>query len=220
MWELFQKGGPAMWVLAGLSVAGLAVVVERLLVLYQARTDTEAFTARIAAALGAQRYEEALEIARKGRGAMARILTAGLERIRRGRAEVEKAIEARGDLEVAKLERGLVFLQAVAKTAPLVGFFGTVSGMIKAFEAMGRAGLGDPANVALGISEALITTAAGLAVAIPAFFCHALFVGKVNRFVMELEEGSIRFLEALEEAEERQARTLARYEIGGEYLEI
>ncbi|GAB4251252.1 MotA/TolQ/ExbB proton channel family protein [Deferrisoma sp.] len=220
MWELFQKGGPAMWVLAGLSVAGLAVVVERLLVLYQARTDTEAFTARIAAALEAQRYEEALEIARKGGGAMARILTAGIERIRRGRTEVEKAIEARGDLEVAKLERGLVFLQAVAKTAPLVGFFGTVSGMIKAFEAMGRAGLGDPANVALGISEALITTAAGLAVAIPAFFCHALFVGKVNRFVMELEEGSIRFLEALEEAEERQARSLARYEIGGEYLEI
>ncbi len=220
MWELFQKGGPTMWVLAALSVAGLAVIVERLLVLYRARTDTEAFTARIAAALEAQRYEEALEMARRGTGAMARILAAGLERIRRGRTEVEKAIEARGNLEVSKLERGLVFLQAVAKTAPLVGFFGTVSGMIKAFEAMGRAGLGNPANVALGISEALITTAAGLAVAIPAFFCHALFVGKVNRFVMELEEGSIRFLEALEEAEERQAKSLARYEIGGEYLEI
>ncbi len=220
MWELFQKGGPTMWVLAGLSVAGLAVIVERMLVLYRARTDTEAFTARIAAALEAQRYEEALEMARRGTGAMARILAAGLERIRRGRTEVEKAIEARGNLEVSKLERGLVFLQAVAKTAPLVGFFGTVSGMIKAFEAMGRAGLGNPANVALGISEALITTAAGLAVAIPAFFCHALFVGKVNRFVMELEEGSIRFLEALEEAEERQAKSLARYEIGGEYLEI
>ncbi|WP_025321258.1 MotA/TolQ/ExbB proton channel family protein [Deferrisoma camini] len=220
MWELFQKGGPTMWVLVALSVAGLAVIVERLLVLYRARTDTEAFTARIAAALEAQRYEEALEMARRGTGAMARILAAGLERIRRGRTEVEKAIEARGNLEVSKLERGLVFLQAVAKTAPLVGFFGTVSGMIKAFEAMGRAGLGNPANVALGISEALITTAAGLAVAIPAFFCHALFVGKVNRFVMELEEGSIRFLEALEEAEERQAKSLARYEIGGEYLEI
>ena len=164
MWELFQKGGPTMYVLLGLSMAAVAVVVERLLVLYRARTDTEAFTARIAA--------------------------------------------------------GLVLLQAVARTAPLVGFFGTVSGMIKAFEAIGRAGLGDPAHVALGISEALITTAAGLAVAIPAFFCHSLFVGKVNRFVMELEEGSIRFLDALEEAEARQARSLVRYEIGGEYLEV
>ncbi|MEW6487892.1 MAG: MotA/TolQ/ExbB proton channel family protein, partial [Thermodesulfobacteriota bacterium] len=74
-------------------------------------------------------------------------------------------------------------------------------------------------QVATGISEALITTAAGLAVAIPVFFAHSLFVGKVNRFVMELEEGSIRFLDALAEAEERQARSLLREQIGGEYLE-
>lgn len=220
MLELFQKGGPAMYPLLLLSMAALAVVVERVLVLYRARSDTEAFMARVSNALEAQRYDESLEVARSGAGAMARIFTAGLEKVRRGRLEVERAIEVRGNLEVGKLERGLVLLQAVAKTAPLVGFFGTVSGMIKAFEAMGRAGLGDPANVALGISEALITTAAGLAVAIPAFFIHSLFVGKVNRFVMELEEGSIRFLDALAAAEERQALSLARDEIGGDYLEV
>lgn len=220
MIELFHKGGPAMYPLLVLSVAAVAVVVERLLVLYRARTDTEAFMTRVASALDAQRYDDALEAARQRAGAMARILTAGLEKVRRGRAEVERAIEARGSLEVAKLERGLVLLQAIAKTAPLIGFFGTVSGMIKAFETMGRAGLNDPAQVALGISEALVSTAAGLLVAIPAFFLHSLFVGKVNRFVMELEEGSIRFLDAMEAAEERQARTLAREEIGGEYLEV
>lgn len=220
MVEMFTKGGPAMYPLLLLSVAAVAVIVERVLVLYRARTDTESFMARVATALEAQRYEEGLEAARKGTGAMARILTSGLEKVRRGRAEVERAIEATGNLEVAKLERGLVLLQAIAKTAPLIGFFGTVSGMIKAFENMGRAGLGDPANVATGISEALITTAAGLAVAIPAFFVHSLFVGKVNRFVMELEEGSIRFLDALAAAEERQARNLSRDEIGGDYLEI
>ncbi len=220
MMELFQKGGPAMYPLLVLSLAAVTVIVERVLVLYRARTDTESFMTRIAAALEAQRYEEGLEVSRGGTGAMARILTAGLEKIRRGRAEVERAIEVRGNVEVAKLERGLVLLQAVAKTAPLIGFFGTVSGMIKAFEAMGKAGLGDPANVAQGISEALITTAAGLAVAIPAFFIHSIFVGKVNRFVTELEEGSIRFLDALALAEERQARTLSRDEIGGDYLEV
>ncbi len=220
MYELFLKGGPTMYVLLGLSVAGLAVIVERVLVLYRARSDTEMFMSRIEAALDAQRHEDALEAARAGSGAMARILVAGIEKIRRGRAEVERAIEARGNLEVAKLERGLLLLQAVAKTAPLVGFFGTVSGMIRAFEAMGKAGLGDPGHVAVGISEALITTAAGLAVAIPAFFVHSLFVGKVNRFVMELEEGSIRFLDALEAAEEKQARRLLRDEVGGDYLEI
>jgi biopolymer transport protein ExbB len=219
MWELFQKGGPAMYPLLALSIAGAAVVVERILVLYRARTHTESFMARVAAALEAQRYDDALAVARGGSGAMARMLAAGIEKIRRGRAEVERAIQARGDLEVGKLERGLALLQAVAKTAPLVGFFGTVSGMIKAFESMGRAGLGDPSQVATGISEALITTAAGLAVAIPVFFAHSLFVGKVNRFVMELEEGSIRFLDALAQAEERQARSLLREQIGGEYLE-
>jgi biopolymer transport protein ExbB len=161
MLQLFLKGGPAMYPLLLLSMAALAVVVERLLVLYRARTNTETFMSRIAAALEAQRYDEALAVARKSQGAMTRILTAGLEHIRRGRAEVERAIESRGNLEVAKLERGLLLLQAVAKTAPLVGFFGTVSGMIKAFEAMGSVGLGDPGSVALGISEALITTAAG-----------------------------------------------------------
>ncbi|MEW6487893.1 MAG: MotA/TolQ/ExbB proton channel family protein, partial [Thermodesulfobacteriota bacterium] len=186
MLEFFQKGGPAMYPLLALSIAGAAVVVERILVLYRARTHTESFMARVAAALEAQRYDDALAVARGGSGAMARMLAAGIEKIRRGRAEVERAIQARGDLEVGKLERGLALLQAVAKTAPLVGFFGTVSGMIKAFESMGQAGLGDPSQVATGISEALITTAAGLAVAIPVFFAHSLFVGKVNRFVMEL----------------------------------
>lgn len=220
MVELFSKGGPAMYPLLLLSVAGLAVMVERFLVLYRTRTDTESFMARVAAALETQRYDDALKIAREGQGAMPRILAAGVEKIRRGRVEVEGAIESRGNLEVAKLERGLMLLQAIAKTAPLVGFFGTVSGMIKAFESMGRAGLGDPSQVAIGISEALITTAAGLAVAIPAFFCHSLFVGKVNRFVVELEEGSVRFLDALAAAEEKQAMTLARDEIGGDYLEI
>ncbi len=220
MVELFQKGGPVMYVLLVLSAAAVAVAVERALVLFRARTDTEAFVARVSAALEANRVDEALAAARKDSGAMPRILAAGIEKARRGRAEVERAIEGRGNLEVAKLERGLGFLQAVAKTAPLLGFFGTVSGMIKAFEAMGRAGLGDPANVATGISEALITTAGGLAVAIPAFFAHSLFTGKVNRFVLELEEGSLHFLAALERSEEQQARERVHGEIGGDYLEI
>jgi len=220
MLELFQKGGPAMWPLLALSVAALAVIVERVLVLYRSRTDSETFMANISGALAAQRYDEALEMAKRGAGAMARILAAGLEKIRKGRAQVEAAIEGRGNVEVAKLEKGLMFLQAVAKTAPLIGFFGTVSGMIKAFESMGRAGLGDPTQVAFGISEALITTAAGLAVAIPVFFAHSLFLGKVNHFVTEMEEASIRFLDAMEQAEEKQARALQLEEIGGEYLEV
>ncbi|PLX43103.1 MAG: flagellar motor protein MotA [Deltaproteobacteria bacterium] len=220
MIELFQKGGPAMWPLLALSVVAIAVMAERAITLYRARTDTETFLARIAAALEVQRYDDALQSARSGHGAMARILAAGLEKVKRGRGEVERAIETRGNVEVGRLEKGLSLLQAVAKTAPLIGFFGTVAGMINAFEAMGKAGAGDPAAVAVGISEALITTAGGLAVAIPVFFVHSLLMGKVNSFVMEMEEASMRFLDALENAEEKQALQLSREEIGGTYLEI
>ncbi len=209
-----------MWPLLFLSIVALAVMAERAIAIYRARTDTESFLARIAAALDVQRYDDALASARAGTGAMAVILTAGLEKVKKGRAEVERAIEASGNVEVGKLERGLSLLQAIAKTSPLIGFFGTVAGMINAFEAMGQAGAGDPAKVAIGISEALITTAAGLAVAIPVFFIHSLLTGKVNRFVMEMEEASIRFLDALEAAEEKQAQKLTREEIGGDYLEI
>lgn len=220
MWTLFQKGGWAMWPILGLAVLGLVITIERLLVLYRARTDSETFMSGIGSALERQRYEDALSVARQGEGGMARIFAAGLEKIRKGRSEVEQAIEARGNLEVSKLERGLDVLQAVAKTAPLVGFFGTVTGMIKAFEVIGAGGDVNPAEIAVGISEALITTAAGLVVAIPVFFALSVFMGKINRFVLELEEGSIRFLEAIEEAEERQAKNMTIDEIGGDYLEV
>jgi biopolymer transport protein ExbB len=218
MVELFVKGGFTMYPILGISILATVIIVERVLTLLRARTDTESFLARIGAALEAQRYEEALAAARSGRGVMSRILTAGLEKVRKGRAEVEKAIEARGNIEVAKLERGMSALSACSRTAPLLGFLGTVTGMITAFEAM--AGAGDPAKVALGIAEALITTAAGLIVAIPISFVQSLFMGRINQFVMEVEEASVRFLDALETSEERQAKKLARDEIGGDYLEV
>ncbi|TLN08162.1 MotA/TolQ/ExbB proton channel family protein, partial [bacterium] len=128
MIELFQKGGPTMWPILFLSIIGVAIAVERFVVLFRERTDTEMFLARIMAALEAQKYEEALAEARSGKGAMARILTAGLEKVRKGRGEVEKAIAARGSIEISKLERGFMALQVVAKLEPLLGFFGTVTG--------------------------------------------------------------------------------------------
>lgn len=220
MLDYFVKGGFTMYPLLFLSIASVAVIVERILALRRAGTDTEAFMARISQALEAEQYELALETAQGGAGTMARILAAGLEKVNKGKVEVEKAIEARGNIEVAKLERGLPFLKAVIQTAPLLGFYGTVSGMIKAFESMGLKGLSDTSSMALGISEALITTAAGLIVAIPVAFAVSLFVGKIGRFVQELQDVSLRFLDALEQVEEKQARKLSRDEIGGDYLEL
>lgn len=209
-----------MWPILFLSIIGVAIIVERVIVLMRERTDTEVFLTRIMTALEGQRYEEALAEARAGKGAMARILAAGLEKARRGRGEVEKAIVARGNIEVAKLERGFMALQVVAKLEPLLGFFGTVTGMINSFAAMANVGASDPAAVANGISEALITTAAGLAIAMPVFFAHSMLISMVNKFVQQMEESSIRILDAIEAAEEKQARKLSHDEIGGQYLEI
>ncbi|MBI5018064.1 MAG: MotA/TolQ/ExbB proton channel family protein [Deltaproteobacteria bacterium] len=220
MLDYFFKGGFTMYPLLALSIASLAVIVERVLALRRASTDTEAFMAEVARAIEAEQYEQALETAQKGTGVMARILAAGIEKARKGKAEVEKAIEGRGNIEIGKLERGIPFLKAVTQTAPLLGFYGTVSGMIKAFESMGLRGLADTSSMALGISEALITTAAGLVIAIPVAFAVSLFVGRIGRFVQDLQEISMRFLAALEEVEEKQARRLARDEIGGDYLEV
>lgn len=220
MLDYFVKGGATMYPLLALSIAALAVLVERALALRRAGTDTEAFMGQISEALEAEQYEAALGTARGSKGPMARIFAAGLEKVNKGRAEVEKAIEARGNLEVGKLERGLPFLKATVQTAPLLGFYGTVSGMIKAFESMGLKGLADTSTMALGISEALITTAAGLVVAIPVAFAVSLFVGRIGRFVQEMQEASLRMLASLEQVEERQARRLARDEIGGDYLEV
>lgn len=219
MWQYFVKGGITMYPLLALSVLATAIIIERFVVLYRAGTDAEAFMEKISAALEAQNYDGALQLAREGGSSIARVLASGLEKVRRGKAEVEKAIEARGNIEVAKFERGLPFLKAVINTAPLLGFYGTVSGMITAFESMGLKGLADMSSMSLGISEALITTAAGLIVAIPVAFINSLFVGRVNRFVHEIQQVSVRFLDALEEVEEKQARKLLREQIGGDYLE-
>lgn len=209
-----------MWPILFLSIIGVAIAVERFVVLFRERTDTEMFLARIMAALEAQKYEEALAEARAGKGAMARILASGLEKVRKGRGEVEKAISARGSIEISKLERGFMALQVVAKLEPLLGFFGTVTGMINSFAAMASVNASDPAAVANGISEALITTAAGLAIAMPIFFAHSVLISIVNKFVMEMEESSVRILDAIEVAQEKQARKLSKDEIGGKYLEV
>jgi len=116
---------------------------------------------------------------------------------------VEKAIEGAATIEMAFLERGMVWLATVANIAPLLGFLGTVSGMIKAFEAIALAGDIEPSLVASGISEALITTAAGLAIAIPIQALHNFFVSRIDKLIIEMEESSSDLIDTLTEIEQR-----------------
>lgn len=221
MLELFNKGGVVMWPLLLVSVIALAVIFERIWFLRRARVGTRGFMESVNGALAENNLAEANRLCEEYRGPLGPIFKAALKKHRRSREEIQKAIEDSGSVEVAKMERNLVILATMAKLAPLLGFYGTVTGMIRAFESIAQAGMGDPGVVAGGIAEALITTAAGLTIAIPAVFAQYLFVHHINRFVLDMEESSIRFLDALTELEEQVARRAAQRDmIGGEYLEI
>jgi biopolymer transport protein ExbB len=212
MLDLFQKGGFAMYPLLLLSVVTVAITIERLVYLRRAKTN-------------AGEFMEALDEARKYCEAsstpISRIIMAGLRNQKRGRAEVIRAIEDEGALEVAQLEKGILVLQTISKIAPLIGLFGTVTGMIRSFQAMGASSGDNPRLVAAGIAEALVATAAGLVVAIPAYFLSFYFVNRVGKFVLDMQKTSVRFLDGLAELEEKVAERTQRLDmIGGDYLEV
>ncbi|MBD3237508.1 MAG: MotA/TolQ/ExbB proton channel family protein [Candidatus Eisenbacteria bacterium] len=197
MVELFNKGGNFMWPLLFLAVLALAVILERLFTLQRAHTNTRRLMSAIIQSLKSKGVEAAKDICMHTRGPIAAILHAGLTKVGKGPAAVEKAIENSGAIEMSFLQRGLPILSTVANIAPLLGFLGTVSGMINAFEAIAAAEQVSAKVVASGISEALITTMSGLVIAIPAQAAYNFFVARIDRFVIEMEESSVELLDAL-----------------------
>ena len=221
MFGMFLKGGFAMYPLLILSITMVAISIERLMYLWRVKTDVGKFMAQINEYFSRNSLQEALEYCEHTNSPIARIIKAGLKNQRRGRGDVIRAIEDEGALEVAKLEKGILTITTISKIAPMIGLFGTVTGMIRSFQAMGGAGGGNPALVATGISEALVATAAGLVVGIPAYFLAAYFMGRVSTFLLDMQASSIQFLDAMSDLEEKIAERTQRLDsIGGEYLEI
>jgi biopolymer transport protein ExbB/TolQ len=132
--EFFNKGGKFMWGLLFLSIVGVAVIIERAFTLHKARSDVRKLMEQVVGALKKGRLDEALDICANMRGPIPQILHAGLMRAKKGTEAVQKAIEIAGIIEMSFLERGLIILATVANVAPLLGFLGTVSGMVGAFE--------------------------------------------------------------------------------------
>lgn len=197
MVELFFKGGPFMYPLLLMLLFGIAVSFERLWSLTRSSINTREFFAEVQEALRQRGPEGAAEVCSNTRGPVASVLHAGLLRLDRGLAHVEKAIEESGAIEMAFLEKGMVWLATVANIAPLLGFLGTVSGMIGAFDAIAKAGDVEPSIVAAGISEALITTASGLVIAIPIQAFHNFFISKIDKIIIDMQESSNQFVDEL-----------------------
>jgi len=201
MLDLFYDGGWAMYPLLATLVFGLAVIFERFWALSRASINTRKFLQNIKVALRDEGITAAQEICASTRGPVASIFHAGLVRIDRGLEQVEKAIENAGTIEMSFLEKGLVWLATVANIAPMLGFLGTVSGMIGAFASIAEAGDVNATIVASGISEALITTATGLAIAIPIQAAHNYFVSRVDRLIIDMEESANDLIDYLIEME-------------------
>lgn len=201
MWSYVEDGGPVMWPLLALSVLGITVVIWRWWTLTRVNRNLPALMTELRARLGEGDIAGAIQACDRHPGPVASIVKAGLLRHGRSREDVERALQDASAHELAVLERGLPILATIAMIAPLLGFLGTVTGMINSFEALAAEGLNNPAAVAKGISEALITTAAGLIIAIPIQMAYNYFVTRVNAMVRDMESAANTVLEAVSDGE-------------------
>ena len=208
MLDLFLRGKWAMWPLLLAAIICVAYILERFFTLFRARVNPGLFVEQVKSAYTNGGVEDAIAICNQNPNPVAKIFAPALEKFEKYRSSadlktiLEEAITTAGSVELAFLDRGMLVLAAVAGVAPLIGFLGTVSGMINAFDAIALAGTIEPSLVATGISEALITTATGLIIAIPAASAHVFFSSRINTYTRAMEQASNSLIEfLLEEAE-------------------
>lgn len=196
--DKFIEGGPEFMALPLLClILGLAIVIERLITLFSVTTNSNKFVQKVEDALIAGGLESAKDVCRNTRGPVASIYFQGLDRADEGIEMVEKSVVSYGGVQMGQLERGLVWISLFIALAPMLGFLGTVIGMIGAFDAIENAGDISPAIVAKGIKVALLTTVAGLIVAIILQVFYNLLVSKIDAIVNNMEDASIKLIDML-----------------------
>ncbi len=193
----FVEGGGFMWPILFTLIFGLAYCIERLWTLNRAQTDTKKFLISVKGALDQGGVPAALEVCANHRGSIASVFQAGLMRADEGIESAEKAIISYGGIEMAFLEKGLVWISLAISIAPMLGFTGTVQGMISAFDAIKEAKNISPEIVAGGISVALLTTLFGLVCAMILQVFYNFFVSRIDRLVIDMEESSIELIDSL-----------------------
>ncbi len=200
--ELASKGGWIMIVLAVMSVIAVYIFVERFLAIRNAGKDDKLFMDRIRDYIKNNDISSAINFCRITNTAAARIIERGISRIGKPAAEIQTAIENTGNLEISIMERRLPVLATIAGGAPMIGFLGTVIGMVEAFWQMSNAGGNiDISLLSSGIYQAMITTVGGLVVGIIALFAYNYLVSKVDSVVNEIETKSLTFMDIISEEE-------------------
>lgn len=199
MLEIFLKGGPLMYPILLCSVLAMAIFFERLWTLFRLGRGTIAMIREVESLVRKNRIDEAVIVCQRAGTPLARILVSALRGAGRPREQIKIIVEEVGGRETAPLERYLGLLGTIATISPLLGLLGTVLGMIEAFTVIAAQGGGTPATLGGGISKALITTAAGLTVAIPTILLHKYLTSRVDRMILEMEEYSLYMVDLLGE---------------------
>lgn len=203
MFELIQAGGWVMWPIVLCSIAALAIIGERMWSLRRRYVCPPNLLAQASRWLSSNELDETRLQLLRDSSPLGRILAAGLVNRQHDRDIIKEAIEDAGRRAVPDLERYLRTLGTVAAISPFLGLLGTVLGMIQMFSGIGAHGIGDPTMVAQGIAKALITTAAGLVVAIPSIMFYRYFRGRVDELLLDMEEQALKLIEILHGERER-----------------
>jgi biopolymer transport protein ExbB len=189
MLTLLDRGGIILVLILVLSVIAVVIIVERLIFFRRIRVDENLIIERLRSTLEKGHYDEALSICENNPSPVTNLMKVGIEKRNLSQESIKAAITDAANMEIPRMERYLSFLGTIAHISPLLGLLGTVTGNIRAFGVLGdfAAAGGNPALLAQGISEALVTTAAGLIVAIPAIIFYNALVSKVNHRIIHLE---------------------------------
>ena len=205
LWELFLAGGWLMWVLLLLGGVTIFIFVERFVAIQRASRLNINFMNRIRDFIVEGKIKDAVALCRKENTPIARMIEKGIERLGRPMSDVQNAIENVANLEVSKLENGLPFLATIAGGAPMIGFLGTVIGMVQTFMDMSQAGgTVDLALLSGGIYVAMVTTVGGLLVGIPAYFGYNYLVARIEKLVFRMEANSIAFMDILNQPAKKE----------------
>ena len=198
-WELFMSGGWLMWVLVLLAAVMIFIFVERFIAIRKATRLDNNFMNRIRDFISEGNIVAAIDLCRRTDSPVARMIEKGIERIGRPMADIQTSIENVANVEVAKLESGLPWLASISGGAPMIGFLGTVVGMVQVFISMSAntSGAIELAQLSEGMYVAMVTTVGGLIVGIPSYFAHNYLVARIERLVFRMEATTIAFMDIL-----------------------
>lgn len=200
MMELLQKGGPLMWLILACSITALGIFLERLLHLHRASIQTGDFIRGLANLLHQGNIAEAVQESAAAPGPVPRVLHAMLLRYEAPRAELREIAQEAGRLEIPPLQRNMALLATIAYATPLVGLLGTILGLLAAFQQItSHGGYATAAEISSGVYESLLTSAAALGVAIPAFVAHNYLTARVDDVLHDIERAAIELLDILRE---------------------